>query len=230
MPASTRLAARADRGHRRAARGSRRRPPRDRARRGRGAADGACRDLPGAGDVAAAFSKHTLLRPDADRRLLVVGLGKRDELDAERLRIAPPLAVAQAARYEATTIAWALPESGGAGITPASLAAGLVDGTVLASLRFDRFKSRDPDDPAAPAARAPGDLRAGPAADLAEAVTRRAWPPRPRTAPGSSRPCRRTSSPRRTWRTALGRSPTPTTPSRWRCWAATRSPSAAWAD
>jgi leucyl aminopeptidase len=110
--------------------------------------EGAYRELAGAGDVRDGFRKHTLLRPDAERRVLVVGLGKRDELDAERLRICAALAVSEAARHGATAIAWALPDSGAA---PASLAAGIVEGTILASFRFDRFKSRDPDDPPPPA-------------------------------------------------------------------------------
>ena len=110
--------------------------------------DGAYRELAGAGDVRDGFRKHTLLRPDAERRVLVVGLGERDELDAERLRICAALAISEAARYGATTIAWALPDTRA---TPASLAAGLVEGTILASFRFDRFKSRDPDDPPPPA-------------------------------------------------------------------------------
>jgi leucyl aminopeptidase len=113
--------------------------------------DAAYRDLPGAGDARGAFRKQTLLRPDADRRVLVVGLGKREELDPERLRICAATAVSEAARYNATTIAWSLPESGGAGVTPATLAAGLVEGIILASFRFDRFKSRDPEDPPPPA-------------------------------------------------------------------------------
>ena len=98
------------------------------------------------------FRKQTLLRPDADRRVLVVGLGKRDELEpgaAADLRRAG--GGGRPARYDATTIAWALPDSGAAGAAPATLAAGLVEGTILASFRFDRFKSRDPDDPPPPA-------------------------------------------------------------------------------
>jgi leucyl aminopeptidase len=109
--------------------------------------DGSYGELAGAADVRGGFRKYTLLRPDAGRRVLVVGLGKREQLDTERLRICAALAVTEAARYEATKIAWALP---GAGATPASLAAGIVEGTILASFRFDRFKSRDPDDPPPP--------------------------------------------------------------------------------
>ncbi len=102
-------------------------------------------ELAGAGDVRAAFRKLTLLRPDPERRLLVVGLGKRTELEPERLRVAAALSVAEAGRYDARTLAWTLPEAPQAG--PAELAAGLTDGAVLASFRFDRFKPRDPSDP-----------------------------------------------------------------------------------
>jgi leucyl aminopeptidase len=104
-------------------------------------------ELPGSADVRSGFRKHALLRPDLSRRLLVVGLGKHDELDAERLRLLAALAVSQAALYDATTIAWALPDAEGTAGTPATLAAGIVEGTILASFRFDRFKSGDPDDP-----------------------------------------------------------------------------------
>jgi leucyl aminopeptidase len=112
--------------------------------------DPAYRDLAGAQDVRPAFRKLALLRPDAERRLLVVGLGKREEVDAERLRIAAAVAVQQAASYRATTIAWALPNSGGTTMGPDVLVAGITEGTILASFRFDRFKSRDPDDPPPP--------------------------------------------------------------------------------
>jgi leucyl aminopeptidase len=104
------------------------------------------RELAGARDVRAAPRKTTLLRPSRDRRALVVGLGKRAELDLERLRVAAALAVTEGARYDAASLAWALPDAGGA-LAPADCAAALVEGAVLASFRFDRFRSRDPDDP-----------------------------------------------------------------------------------
>lgn len=110
----------------------------------------AYRDLPGTGDVKTAFKKLTLLRPEHPERLLIVGLGKREDLDAERMRIAAALTVIRAGRYEAETIAWSLPEAAGDHVTPQAVAAAVVEGTVLASYRFDRFKSRDPEDPAPP--------------------------------------------------------------------------------
>ncbi len=103
------------------------------------------REVPGAGDVLPGFQKLTLLRPDGERRVLVVGLGKRDELDPERLRVAAALSVAEAGRFDATTLAWALPEAAEPG--QAELAAALTEGTILASFRFDRFKARDPEKP-----------------------------------------------------------------------------------
>jgi leucyl aminopeptidase len=108
------------------------------------------RDLRGAGDVRTAFRKLTLLRPEHPARLLVVGLGKPDELDSERLRVAAALAVAEAGRYEARTIAWALPGAAGERPSPEARVAAVVEGTVLASYRFDRFKARNADDPAQP--------------------------------------------------------------------------------
>jgi leucyl aminopeptidase len=114
--------------------------------------DASYRDLPGAADVRPAFRRHVLLRADRPRRLLVVGLGKREELDAERLRVAAAIAVQQAGQYEAARLAWQLPDPSGSAGTSEELAGGIVDGTVLASFRFDRFKSRDPEDPQPPGA------------------------------------------------------------------------------
>jgi len=101
-------------------------------------------EMRGAGDVRATLERTTLLRADAPERLLVVGLGKREELDAERLRIAAALAANEAASYEARRIAWALPE--GAGELRERYAAAIVEGTLLAAFRFDRYKSHADED------------------------------------------------------------------------------------
>jgi leucyl aminopeptidase len=78
---------------------------------------------------------------------LVVGLGKRAEMDAERARVAAALAAKEAGRLEARSIAWLLPASD----DDASTAEGVVTGTILGSYRFDRFRSSDPEDPQPPA-------------------------------------------------------------------------------
>jgi leucyl aminopeptidase len=103
-------------------------------------------DEPGAASAKGGFKEKLLLHPDEPAWVLVVGLGRREEADAERLRVAAALAVKEAARLEAGSIAWALPETGEEG----AAAEALVTGTILGSYRFDRFKSADPDDPPAP--------------------------------------------------------------------------------
>jgi leucyl aminopeptidase len=98
---------------------------------------------PGAEDARGGFKKLSTLRPERPGRVLVVGLGKREEMDAERARVAAALAAREAGRLEATSLAWALPEPADDEAT----AEGLVTGTILGAYRFDRFLSRDPDDP-----------------------------------------------------------------------------------
>jgi leucyl aminopeptidase len=101
---------------------------------------------PGAADAKGAYKKLAVLHPERPARVLVVGLGKREEMDAERARVAGALAAREAKRHKATAIAWAPPESADGEAT----AAALVTGTILGAWSFDRFRSRDPDDPAPP--------------------------------------------------------------------------------
>jgi leucyl aminopeptidase len=95
----------------------------------------------GAGDAKGAYKKLMLLHPERPGRVLVVGLGKREEMDAERARIAAALAAREAKRLKATSIAWALPQS-----ADEATAAALVTGTILGGWSFDRYRSRDPED------------------------------------------------------------------------------------
>ncbi|MFL5900409.1 MAG: leucyl aminopeptidase [Solirubrobacterales bacterium] len=101
---------------------------------------------PGAADAKGGFKKLAMLHPESPAHVLVVGLGKREELDAERVRIAAALAAKEAAKLNATSIAWLLPGSE----DDAALAEGLVTGTILGAWRFDRFMSANPDEPAPP--------------------------------------------------------------------------------
>ncbi len=100
----------------------------------------------GAEDVKAAFEEVSVLHPAHPARALVVGLGAREEMGAERARVAAALAARRAAALGAPSLAWLLPESD----DDAGLAEGLVTGTILAAHRFDRFKSADPDEPEPP--------------------------------------------------------------------------------
>jgi leucyl aminopeptidase len=96
----------------------------------------------GAADAKGGFKKLTMIHPEQPARVLVAGLGKREGLDAERLRIAAALVAKEAGKLSASSLAWALPEGDAAD----PLAEGIVTGTILGAYSFDRFKSKDPED------------------------------------------------------------------------------------
>jgi leucyl aminopeptidase len=98
--------------------------------------------VPGTHEAKGGFKKLTLLHPDDPWWLLIVGLGAREEIDPERFRVAAALAAKEAARLEATSIAWTVPESD----DDAAAADALVTGTILGAYRFDLFKSGDGDE------------------------------------------------------------------------------------
>ncbi len=93
---------------------------------------------PGADDAKGTFKAMTRLYPGGPERLLVVGLGEREKLDAEKLRVLAALVAGEAAKLEATSLAWALP----AHEDEAAAAEALVTGTILGAYRFDRFKGK----------------------------------------------------------------------------------------
>jgi leucyl aminopeptidase len=103
-------------------------------------------DAGGAGEARGGYKKVAVLHRAGGGTALAVGLGKREEMDPERARVAAALAARRAAELEATSVAWLLPESD----DEEAVAAALVTGTLLAAHRFDRFKSSDPDDPPPP--------------------------------------------------------------------------------
>jgi leucyl aminopeptidase len=100
-------------------------------------------EAPGAGDARGGLQKLALLHPETPSRVLVVGLGKREDADAERFRIVAAVAAKRAAELEAASLAWLLPASDDERAT----AAALVTGAILATHRFDRFQSTDPAEP-----------------------------------------------------------------------------------
>jgi leucyl aminopeptidase len=72
------------------------------------------------------------------RRVIVAGLGKRDEFDHEKARVAAAAAAGRASELGAVSLSWAAP-------TPES-AGPIVEGTLLRLYKFDRFKSSKNDD------------------------------------------------------------------------------------
>jgi leucyl aminopeptidase len=101
---------------------------------------------PGGDEAKAGFRKVSLLRPQGFPPVLVVGLGDRDELDPERLRVAAAVAAKEATRLEVSALAWAIPESDASTAATEAETEAIVTGTLLASYRFDRFKSGNGDD------------------------------------------------------------------------------------
>jgi leucyl aminopeptidase len=83
------------------------------------------------------FKSLSAVFPVAGPRVLIVGLGEREDADAERLRIAAAVAVREAKRLEAASLAWLLPDLADAD----AAAEALVTGTILGAYSFDRFKS-----------------------------------------------------------------------------------------
>ena len=97
----------------------------------------------GAADAKGGFKKLATIHPEQPARVLVAGLGQRGDLDAERLRVAGALVAKEAAKLSASSLAWLLPE----GDDAEALTEGIVTGTILGAYSFDRFKSKDPEDP-----------------------------------------------------------------------------------
>jgi leucyl aminopeptidase len=97
---------------------------------------------PGADDFQDAFRKSITLYPEHGR-VLAMGLGERDLFDGERARLAAAAAAGQAAQVEAASLAWVVPEAD----AREALAAGLVEGTILACWRFERYRKPDEEEP-----------------------------------------------------------------------------------
>jgi leucyl aminopeptidase len=90
------------------------------------------------GEAKPGLKKVAVAHEDApgggQRRVLVVGLGKRDELDAERTRVAAAAAAGRAKELGSVSLSWDVPEGNG-------VVGAIVEGTLLKLYRFDRFKS-----------------------------------------------------------------------------------------
>jgi leucyl aminopeptidase len=97
---------------------------------------------PGSDDAKGGYKKAALLYPEQPRKALVVGLGDRNEFEPERARVAGAVAARKAGAHEASSLAIAGPDA----VDPKALATAAVEGAILASYRFDRFKSKKDDE------------------------------------------------------------------------------------
>jgi leucyl aminopeptidase len=97
--------------------------------------DPALQDLVDSGEAKSGSGKVAVAHADG-KRVLITGLGKRDELDAETARVAASAAAGRASELGSKSLSWAAPDG---------VAGALVEGSLLRLYRFDRFKSQDDD-------------------------------------------------------------------------------------
>ncbi len=93
------------------------------------------REAPGGAGVRSGFKKIASLFPAKTGRLIVAGLGGREEIDAERMRSVAAVVAREAESSGFSSLAWVVPDAAPLG----ELGAGIVSGTILGTYRFDRF-------------------------------------------------------------------------------------------
>ena len=85
--------------------------------------------------------KHLALTHAAGKRWLLVGLGERDDFDAERARLAAAVVAARVRELGTRVLCWELPHR-----LDEAQVEGFVEGTLLGSYRFERYRAA-PDEP-----------------------------------------------------------------------------------
>jgi leucyl aminopeptidase len=98
--------------------------------------DGALQALVDSGEARAGLRKVAVAHAGG-RRYVLAGLGKRDEFDAERARVAAAAVVGRARELGTQALCWEVPHHVGA--------AGFVEGTLLAAYEYRAYKTSDDD-------------------------------------------------------------------------------------
>ena len=105
---------------------------------GESLSEGPLQALVDLGEAKGAIRKVAVAHEEApgggQRRVLIAGLGKRADFDAERARVAAAAAAARAKELGAAALSWAVPAGD-------EVAGAIVEGTLLRLYEFDRFKS-----------------------------------------------------------------------------------------
>jgi leucyl aminopeptidase len=96
-------------------------------------------ELLASGEARSSFKALGLTHVEG-RRWLTVGLGARGELTPERARVAASTAGARARQLSTRTLCWGLPAG-----AAATIAAAIVEGTLLGDYRFELHKSASPE-------------------------------------------------------------------------------------
>jgi leucyl aminopeptidase len=99
--------------------------------------DGALAALVASGE-AKAKARHVAVAHAAGKRWILVGLGARDALDAEAIRVAAAVAHGRAREVDAKVLCWELPHKA----REHEPARAVVEGTLMAAYRFSAFKTR----------------------------------------------------------------------------------------
>ncbi len=97
--------------------------------------DGRLQGLLDAGEARRSF-QHLALTHAEGLRWLLVGLGKRDDFDAERARVVAATVVGRARELATRALCWELPHH-----VSDAVAGGFVEGTLLGAYRFDRYRA-----------------------------------------------------------------------------------------
>ena len=92
--------------------------------------------MPGASDASGEAGSLSVLYTGDGGRIGLIGLGAREDFDREAARVAGAASQRALAQVKGTTLAWSPPDCA----EPASIAAGLVEGAILASFDFDHFR------------------------------------------------------------------------------------------
>src|SRR3954452_21172621 len=108
---------------------------------GESLADERLQSLVELGEAKPALKRVAVAHEDApgggQRRVLLAGLGKREELDAEKARVAAAVVAGKARELGRVSLSWAV---------PAGHAGSIVEGTLLRLYSFDRFKTTKEDE------------------------------------------------------------------------------------
>lgn len=106
---------------------------------------GAAQALLDRGEARTAFKHLAVAHADRDR-LIVAGLGAREQFDAERARVIAAAVYERATEIGTETLCWALPDGVGD-----EIAVGLVHGTLLRAYHFGRYRRSAAERPPGPA-------------------------------------------------------------------------------
>jgi leucyl aminopeptidase len=98
--------------------------------------DGVLQGLVDSGEARTGLRKLAVAH-HGGRRYVLAGLGRRDQFDAERARVAAAAVAGRARDLGARALCWEVPHHAGA--------AGFVEGTLLAAYEFRQFKSDEDD-------------------------------------------------------------------------------------